>query len=1201
VTVSSIEAWVLALSSSSSALTCFLSDCRSRFTHASAPWPSAPGRAVLPAPVLQGLALGEIPALGLQIGPELDAWDWESELDQARSGLRISRYLSWPDTAQVPAAASRIGMLGTGSRSDPFWLQGTVSGWPSPVAAIQANGAALLAVAAQLPSERAARFRSALLKRWGPTPWLSAAAVLAASDAGLSRADWRLYGEALFTASQHEEWRQVTTLSVDLIQSTGLLQEWGAEKYAQNHGAFHGLCRRVVEEHQGRLDDPQGDDGLMAYFGLQHAHEDAAARAVRAAWELATEVPSIGFGVRIGITTGRVAVREGLPFGPEIHLAARLQKTAPRNGIVISDSTHALLGPGVACVRLPEPLQLVGFAEPQVVWQIVRLGSPRSVRWQRSGQGRFVGRQRELGNLKGDWFVVRANRRAQYRCLVGEAGIGKSRLLQEFERELRAAGEPVTVINVLGQQEMQPSAFAALVLALEPTPLRELPALVQLARLPQGEKAAAEPYDRDALLEELVAGCLRLAGAVPLCLIVDDAQWLDPSTLDFLERLRLRARSVPLLLVASLREDARGLVRGLDTHDAMTLSGLDLHESMDLIGALSGTKPLSDDVRNFIAERAGGLPLFLEETVRMVGQLVSEPSEVLHGIPATLEGLLMARLDALGGAKPLAQLAAVLGTEFPISLWEEVLAHSDDWIERVRAPDAWQRMVDAGVLVLVAADPPRCRFRHVLIRDAAYESLWSRDRKHLHSAVARVLGRQPAHGGTALHAHHLSAAGELDAAFAAWMQAAREAAAAGADREALVLSQRALDLLPQLPETPELRQHALQLHLLQAARSIALDGYGANSVEAAYLRAAQLCTDQAAGSMRIRVDLGLEACYAMRGDLERARALADAAVRSTPWDGNLRLALQARWAWTNVVFHQGDVVGALAMGEQCLARYEPALHHRGAVQDPAIMFLCYGAWGAFQQGRADEAGRRVQRALDLAQTLDHQFSEAVAHGFAASVALFSGDHAEGLRHAEEAIRRCSDKAFQAWLAHARVMRGRLRAALGDPNAGLEDMEQGLALWTATGARITAATYLALQAEVWLELARPEIALQKVALAQEIAQRHGERYWEAELLRLRGWAQWQLRSGAGEGAAAQAVLRQGLELARVQGNLGLALRGAMALAGTWVESGDRGRALVLLDEAMQAIPGHDATHDARAARAARAAWAGGDAGPAPEKG
>ncbi|GAB3767761.1 AAA family ATPase [Ramlibacter monticola] len=1185
--------WILALSRSPSGLTCFLTDGLGRFEHADCPWPPPSSHAGLPASVLQAVAQSSAGALRLQLDEAVDDWPWEAELEGARAGLQVARYVRSTDNAAPGAAEKGLGSLGASSRTDPLWCHGAPPGPAGRVAMAGAQGVAVMVVSDAVSAEQAAGFRAALLRRWGPEPRFSAAAVLAAQDCGLSRDQWRLYGDAWFAPAQPEdEKRPVTSMNIDLVDSTRLLQAWGDENYAQAHGAFYQLCRRiVVEEHHGRLDQDQGDDGLMAYFGLEHAREDSAATAVRAGWALAAEVTRIGLEVRIGIATGQVAVQRGLAFSEYIHLAARLQHLASPNGIIVSAATHALLGPGVVCELLPGKLVVKGFAEPQVAYRVVSLPSPHAARWLPAGQARFVGRQRELSALREAWFVARANRRGQYHCLLGEPGIGKTRLLHEFERELRRGAEQVTVLHIAGYEEMQSSAFATLALAAEHAGLQEIAALLQPPRASEGGAAPDEPFDRNELLERLAAACLQVARRAPICVLVDDAQWLDPSTIEFVERLRSRAATTPLLLVVSLREDARGMVRGFDTEGALTLQALDLHESLDLIGALSAAAPLAPGVRSFIAERAAGIPLFLEETVRMVAQLESDSSEAVHGIPATLQGLLAARLDRLGPARRMAQLAAVLGAEFPVSLWEEVLADADSWIQSARTPGARQRLMDAGVLVGVAGDGGRCRFRHALIRDAAYRSLWERDQKHLHGVVARILEHHPLNDGGALRAHHLSAAGEFESAVAAWAEAARGAAAAGADREALVLSQHALALLQKLPATPALQQQALQLHLLQAARCIALDGYGAASVESAYLRAAALCNEAEAGTMRIRVDLGLEACYAMRGDLPRARALAESAVNNTPWEGNLRLALQARWAWANVVFHQGDLVSSLDMAEQCLARYETTLHYPSAVQDPAILLLCYSAWGLFQQGSADEARRRIQRALALADTLEHPFSLAIAHGFAASVAMFCGEHAEGLRHAEEAIRRCRAKAFQAWLAHAQVMRGRLRAALGETRAGLQDMEEGFRLWTETGARITAATYLALQAEVRLDLGQPELALDKLTLAQEIATRHGERYYEAELLRLRGCAQWRLRRNAARAAAAQDLLQQALALAREQGNLGFALRSAVALGRTWAERGEAARAAALVRDAMQAVPGHRSTLDLRTARALHQEWVG----------
>jgi class 3 adenylate cyclase len=1184
------EPWVLALAVSASRLAGFLSDGAGLFEHAQGPWPPA-ADAALPAPLSARLAGGGAAGLRLQLDAALDLWPWEVEIERACGGLAVARFLSRAPAGS--AAAPSDARLGSGSADDPDWLHAPWAGCSAAAWQAQALGRALVGVSDEVPAWQARAFRLALQGRWAPGTRLAAAALAAALDSGLPRPQWRVYGDAQHTPaviSGVEQRRQVTSVSIDLFKSTDLLRHWGAERYAEAHADFHRRCRRIVEAHGGRLDDPQGDDGLMAYFGLGLAHADTASQAVRAAWMLAKSVAELGFTTRQGVATGRVAVSEAQPFGMEVYLAARLQRIAPAHGIVVAASTQRLLGPDVVCEPLPLAADLPGFDQPQAAWRVVQVQSPPAGVPRRWEQGRFVGRAPELELLGQAWARARREASVQYRCLVGDAGIGKSRLLHEFETRLRAAEPALSLVRVAGHAETRTSAFAALALAL---PGPALPLLSDLARRsaqPQDGSAASERQrERAALIDALLAEFLALARRTPLCCVFDDAEWLDPSTIELVERLRLQPAGVPLLIVVTLREAARGRERGLHTEPATTLRGLLPAESLDLIDALPLATPLSAELQQRIADRTGGVPLFLEETVRMVERQGGDPQALVQGIPDSLEDLLAARLDALGPALPLAQLAAVLGAEFAAPLWQAVLDEPEAWIQRAHASGAMQRLLDSGLLGPPEPGRARYRFRHALMRDAAYESLWERDRKRLHACVARVLERGPqqALGGLEMRAHHLAAADALPEAVAVLAQAARQAAEAAADREALALARRALELLSRLPDTPVHRQQALQLHLLQAARHVALDGYGAASVESAYLRAAALCSVTQDRTLRTRIDLGLEACYAMRGDLARARALAEAAIRQTPWDANLRLALQARWAWINVVFHQGELALALQMADECLARYHPGLHLASAVQDPGVMCLCYSAWGLFERGSAAQARQRVQRLLALAETLKHPFSTAVAHGFAASVALFCGEHAQGLHHAETSVGLCAAGAFQAWLAHAQVIRGRLRAALGEPLAGLADMEAGYALWVGTGARITCATYLAMQAEVCLQMGDPHEALRRLVQAREIAQRHGERYHEAELLRLHGCALWQVRATAADGDAAQALLAQALAMARAQGKLGFALRSATALAAAWRAEGANAKAQALLREALAAVPEHEDTQDSRAARAALA--------------
>ncbi|QJW85664.1 AAA family ATPase [Ramlibacter terrae] len=822
---------------------------------------------------------------------------------------------------------------------------------------------------------------------------------------------------------------------------------------------------------------------------------------------------------------------------------------------------------------------------------MLRLASPQSTRWQRQGQGRFVGRQQEFALLKGDWFMARANRRGLYRCLVGEPGIGKTRLLQEFEREVRGDGGPVTVVNATGHRDMQSSAFAALSLAFEGSGLRELAAPLRAA--PDGRARRRAPA--------LVAGCIALAQRAPLCFIVDDAQWLDPSTIDFIDRLRQAATAVPLLLLVSLREEARGLVRGLDTQHATQLSALDTQESLALIGALSGGAPLSPEVRSFIAGRAAGIPLFLEETVRMVGQLESEPSALVLGIPSTLEDLLTARLDALGPAKPMAQLAAVIGAEFPIGLWDELLSDGDEWIRRARTPEAWQKLVDAGVLVVLPSELPRCRFRHALIRDAAYESLWSRDRKHLHAVVARVLEK----------AMRCMAA----------PRCARTTGGRWRDRSGFqrVDARRARGRRGRRrPRSPG----AVRARTGAAARAAA--GPDAPPAGPAAAPAASRALDRAGRVWRGERRSGLPAG---RGAVHRRRSRHAHAHR--PRAGGL--LCDARRPRPRAVARRSGGAGRALGRQSAPGPASPVgLGQRGvppgATSWPRSPWAS-SAWRATSRRCTTPAWCRTRPSCSFATAPGARSSKATLprRGCASGARWIfrwrsTTPSARRWRTVSPPAWRCSaatmrkdsrmprkpcaaaaPRRSRARLAHAQVMRGRLRAALGDTKAGLADMEEGVSLWMATGARITVATYLALQAEVWLELGRPEVALQKIRLAQETARRHGERYYEAELVRLRGWSEWQVRGSEAEARSAQALLQQSLDLATAQRNLGLAVRGALALGRTRAEEGDIGRAAELVATAVGAVPAHENTADVRAARAVHHAWVGSDEEQASKRG
>lgn len=1020
----------------------------------------------------------------------------------------------------------------------------------------------------------------------------------------------RLYGDLLGSraiAGGEQVLRWVSTLSVDLAGSTRLSGSLAPEEYARLVCRYHEACREVVTALGGSIDPPQGDDGLMCYFGFPRVLEDAAARAVLAAHELSQRLPTMGLVARIGVTSGRVAVASMQAFGLSINLAAKLQKQAPLGGVLVAGTTVELLGARVVTERVRPDVSIEGLTEPVAVYRLLhchaRVPPPRRV----SAQP-FVGRDAELAHLQQAWLLA-CEGQGQVVLVEAEAGMGKTRLLREFRWR---AGLPTRrLLGIEGNERTAASAFSALGEALR-VALRVPPGAAQdIVRERLTRRLRGWPVVRDGGIE-LLAQLLRAEGERdglrdaswhkrcaaallalaehalkqgPWCVLVDDLQWLDPSSLELLEGLIERGRDWSLLLVAAQRLD-QGTARRLRRLDALRLEGLKIDDSLTLLRTLCAGEPLDERRLRELAEHADGVPLYLEEGLAHARHGAAGQAAVASSpVPQRLEGLLAQQLERLQDGRALAELAAVLGREFPLALWDrmaQIQGLADTPAGQQRAVE---QLLGSGLFEWRSGEPPRLRFRHALLRDAAYASLWLSQRRHLHSRVAEMLSLSFAEASWFRAedlAEHWSLAGAPERALQVLAPVARGAAARGAHREALALCERALGWVDALEDREAMRRWALHWQLQRASSLIALDGYGAPGVEAAYLAAeAQGAGDAAT---RARVRLGLEACYVMRGDLARARQLAEQLVAEQPWSGDRLLALQARWALANVCVHQGDAELGMQLADDCLVHYGPELHRPSSVQNPAVMCLCYSAWTAFELGRADEALSRQQRLLALAEQLQHPFSSAVALGFAASVELFCGRFDAALAHAQAAIARCEQGGFTVWRAHALVMQGRARSRLGDSDAALADLQRGLDDWSASGAVITRATYLALLGQSLLEQGRSEAAAERLDLALTVADRHGEAYYRAELLRLRALCAWQ----QGDLHRAEEGLQQALRQATAQARGAYLLRTRLGLA---LLNPDEAR-YAALHACCEALPGHQHTLDAAQARAALQAWAQG---------
>ena len=1194
--------WVLTLAlAEPSRLLAILGDGRWRCSIGEAPWP--PDRAsALPAVIHSALSQSGEARLSIQLAVELDGWAWEDEIASATGHPRsIPRHFTnLADTSPSSVLLTRL----------VIWEDASVD-LLQAIRAARKLGRPVVVAGSEVPVAQRPQLESLLRTHWRDPLLLSQSLERSLHALGLPPQCCRLYGDGPGLVDEAEQgWRPVTAVSIDLVGSTPLLNATRGERYGETMRSYYQLCQDITQRFHGTLDLPQGDDDLMAYFGFPRAIEGAANRALTAAWHLSHELAQIGLLVRIGVASGEVAVNSNLAYGSDVHLAARIRAKADPGQVLVAPSTLQRVSLGFSFALEREDQKLEGFDFPTSLYALKGL-PPQWVDGDAVSRPstRFIGRRTELELLRRAWHAARPGR-VDWFIVRGEAGVGKSRLLQEFSRTVEAEGQ--RCYQVTGQALTDRSPFAAVVDALRrlwrvvpgyeasslarlltevlPYEQQDDPAVAELVRLllPSGSgMTSPEPEERRRGANLLLECLLALLSAGPCCLVVDDAHWLDPSSIELLRRLSQIRMPQPLLVVLCERSGSAPLM-ALPGAKTMDLQGLNVDEAEELAEELGAQLP--QWARKRVIGRTEGVPLFLEESIRM---LCERGVQTIDTMPAKLEYLLAARLDELGLDRAFAQLISLLGREFPAAHLEALLQEEDPFIAAARQHGSLEYLLDTGLLQRLKGPPSGYRFRHELIRDTAYKSMLSRDRERLHGLCAGIIERvtpELRRDRPELLADHLEKAGRTDQALSAWFDAAQLAAARQAHRETVALSQRALALLAAMPGEIEANRLATALHLLVASARIALHGYASEQVEQAYLAASTTAARGADEPRRLRIQLGLEAFHVMRGNLRQAGKIAEDAAAATGWDGDPRLALQARWALANVQFHRGQWRVALAGFEECLSHYHPGLHRRSSVQDPAIMCMGYSSWILFEIGQANEALRRIERMLLLAQELDHPFSTSVALAFAASLKRLCGDGEGAWPHAVDAVKVCERGGFEVWLAHAWMVRGQLLSDRGEVQRGAEDMERGYALWTAGGARISCATYLITRAEILLRQGETAAAARQLAQAIYVSKEIREAYYSAELRRLQGLCAWQM----GDVSRARETLQRALALARRHAKPGLVLRCALSLGALEAAAGQTQAAAQRVRAVIERLPGHDRCRDARWARQALKAWDAGQA-------
>ena len=978
------------------------------------------------------------------------------------------------------------------------------------------------------------------------------------------------------------EWRQVSAMACDLVESTPLSQRLDPEDLRAVIRAYQECVEAAVERHGGHAATWQGD-GVMVYFGYPRAEEDDAVRAVRCGWEILRDLDAVSARVtashgvdlqaRVGVHGGTVVVGdEGTSTGWQTHafgetpnVAARVESASQPGAVTVTDTIQRLvaghfdLAPlGAHALRgLDTPVQLFQVIAPRA--NVARFDAERAARLLP-----LVDRAPERAGLADAADRARAGQRAAV-LLSGEPGIGKSRLIHHLVHQI--AGD----LELLHAQCSQYSGASPLHPFLEALrerwlltgddderraaiehalaghealgPLRvELFAGLLGLATPGGEAEALSPQRRRAMtLEALVAWLYAEARRKPLLLVVEDLHWADPSTLEFVSRLLNAPTDVPLLFVAATRSTHDRLA-ARDHVEVLTIDRLAPDDAGELVRSAAGQALTAERVEQ-ITRQTDGVPLFVEEMTRTL--VTTEDGPIEGVVPTTLYGCLMARLDRDPGARAVAQAAAAIGRRFDTDLLAPLCGLSGPELRaRLHSLVADDLLVeqrdDTGATAYM--------FRHALIREAARNSVLRTRRQELHGQIADLLVQRPrvAAEQPDVIAGHLEAAERLGEAIGFRLAAALLALQGSSYQEAELDLARAIALAQRLPEGPERDGLELSARVLAGVALTATRGWVDPSVETHFRRARELGARVGDVPQLFPALAGLLSYLIVSARFEAAEEMGRSNLELAESTGDDGLVLEAEVELGNILVYMGRLDEALEHLDRVAALYDPAQHRHHAFvfgKDPFAITRVHAAMALYCLGREEEASAQIAAGLAHLGRHPHPFSDgwtllgaAIVHGLRGDVEASRAASAAGLELA-------TVEGFPQWLAQGQVYEGWARVVEGEHAEGLAEIRAGLELWRMGGAKLLLPWLLVQYGDACLRAGRPEDAITALSEGLELAHAGGERWCEPELLRLLGAAE--LAAGRPRDAAV-ARIRSAFDLAAERGHPGLQRRAAITL-------------------------------------------------------
>jgi class 3 adenylate cyclase/predicted ATPase len=997
------------------------------------------------------------------------------------------------------------------------------------------------------------------------------------------------------------ERRYLTVLFCDLVGSTGLSAQLDAEDWRDLVGVYVDTASAAVTEMGGHVAKKLGD-GLMALFGYPAAQENDAERAARAALSIQRALAEVNrkntgsgkpaLSARIGIETGPVVVdAAGEVYGDAPNIAARVQALAEPCAVLVTAGVQRQIA-GLFVAEERGSYELKGVPEPVTLFRLVRAsGGGR-----RGGQRHLtplIGRDEEIAMLMRRWERARKGD-GQLVLIVGEPGLGKSRLIEELRTRLRDTphtwtewscsqllqNTPLHPIGEWGRQRFggpdvpaeRQLADLENTLALIKIDPQNVPLLAPVLDIPLPKERLPDVVPEEFRRRQLAAmtnWVMAGARSQPLVLAIEDVHWADPSTLDFIKGIAERGVLAPLFLLITARPEFRPPWGMRSHHTTISLAPLDRLQVREMVAGLSARHALSNQIVEGVAERTGGVPLFIEEVTRLLLERGEQGG--IQTIPPTLQQSLTARLDRLEHAREVAQIGAVIGRDFSYAILRAVSGMEDPPLQL-----ALERLGEADILLVQGLLPNlNYRFKHALIQDAAYENLLKSRRQVLHRRVAEVLRDKFADIAAAepeVLAYHFTQ-GALDGpAIEWWGKAGDQALRRSALEEAISHFGKAIEIADKLSTSSTPRTEAevvsvkqrLRLQISYGQAVMWSRGYGADETKAAFTRARELATSADDVAERFAIYYGLWVGCAARGEWNLARKIAETFQREAAEAAQRTEAVVAGRALGLTCLWQGDFTEAQANLMHAMRMYDPEQDREVKFRfgmDSGACATAYLAHTSWQLGQIEQAQEFINEAVARAVESAHAPTLAQTYEFKTLLEIFRGDATAALQAADTVVRIGREHGLAIALGWGTPCLWWARTRLGELETGRTELRQAVAGYQGQGNKVLLPLFKALLAEVEAEGDGPKAASTQIAEALSLACETGEHWADAFLHRIRG--EILLKCDPVNIAPAEEAFLTAIAAAREQKAKSFELRAAMSLARLWRDQGKPQQARELL--------------------------------------